>query len=77
MKFKINRYPIYGLSIKSGQIQKFTKQEDAISFLKGSSEPINSIPIRKKESKPTPFFAEYTTDNSSDSPSNTVATEPQ
>lgn len=67
MKFKLNRLPIYGLSIKSGKIHKFTKQEDAIQFLEGASEPVDAVAIRRKTKNQTSliegFIADKNTDN--------------
>ncbi len=49
MKLKINRQPIYGLTIKTGKIETFRHKEEAIKFLTGDK------PSSKKASpKPTP-----------------------
>ncbi|MBT3786560.1 hypothetical protein HOF92_16415 [bacterium] len=70
MKFKINRFPIYGLSIKTGKIEKFSKKEDALKFFEGKHEDKKSIPIRHKKPQTPPVYVGYPLDNSSDSVSN-------
>lgn len=72
MKFKLNRLPIYGLSIKSGKIHKFTKQEDAIRFLEGSPEPIHAIEISRKPAKDSSLIEGFIPDKNSENTNDVV-----
>jgi hypothetical protein len=43
MKLKINRHPIYGLTIKTGKIETFHHRDEAIQFLTSDKPLISNV----------------------------------
>ncbi|MCO4783814.1 MAG: hypothetical protein KC646_15915 [Candidatus Cloacimonetes bacterium] len=52
MKLLLNAMPIFGITIDTGEIQKFTNEEDALSFFQNKDHEISTTPtsiaIKKK-----------------------------
>lgn len=53
MKLLLNAMPIFGITIDTGEIQKFTNEEDALSFFQSKDQDLENTPkavaIRKNK----------------------------